>query len=327
MRNRKKYFFFSVLLLLLSIISGELFARYYFGLGHPPLFVKHPTIEYLHKKNQDLYRFHNHIIVNQYGMRTIPFERQKTKGEVRLMVFGDSVINGGGLTDHSDLATSLIQENIIKAGHQKAIVGNISAGSWGPGNWLAYTKEYGFFDADIVVLVLSSHDYADSPDFHPLNKYTHPTKSPVSALYEGLDKYLPRYLPQFGINQHTTETDHPSDVINEASAQQALEDLNSFLKLAKRNSKAVLVFQHVEKLEIEKDTKNIGFQHIREACNQLNIRPISLEPYFRKSIQHGNNPFRDNIHPNKAGQRLIAEAIIANLPPNLRQATPLSLNH
>lgn len=299
---------------MVAAITGEIFARYYLGIGDPPLSVKHPTIEYMYKQNQDVYRFGNHIIVNQYGMRTVPFAQQKENGAFRIMVFGDSVINGGNLTDHSDLTTSLIQESLANAGHKHPIVGNISAGSWGPGNWLAYAKEYGFFDSDIVVLVISSHDYADNPTFQPLNRNTHPTEKPVSALLEGIERYLPRYFPQFGINKNTGETDHPSEEVNERGAQRGIDDLKSFLELAKQQSKTVLVLQHLEKSEIDKHAPIVGYQRIMVACKQLNISPISLEPYFRRSIERGTNPYRDNVHPNKVGQQLIAEAIIANLP-------------
>jgi lysophospholipase L1-like esterase len=297
-----------------AIITGEMFARYYLGLGNPPLSVTHPTIEYMYKPNQDVYMFGNHFIINQYGMRTVPFAKNKENGEFRIMVFGDSVINGDNQTDHYDLATSLIQESLTNAGYKNPIVGNISAGSWGPGNWLAYAKEYGFFDAGIVVLVISSHDYADNPTFQPLNRNTHPIEKPVSALLEGIERYLPRYLPQLGINKSASETGHPSEEVNEGGAQKGIEDLKNFLELARQQSQAVLVLQHFEKSEIDKHAANDGYQRIKVACEQLGIFPISLEPYFRRSIESGANPYRDNIHPNKVGQQLIAEAIMSNMP-------------
>lgn len=64
------------------------------------------------------------------------------------MMFGDSVLNGRNLTDHQSLATTILRTTWKEEFSSDFIVGNISAGSWGPGNWLAYAKEYGFFDAD-----------------------------------------------------------------------------------------------------------------------------------------------------------------------------------
>ena len=295
-------------------IIGEMLSRHVLGLGTPPLFVPHPQIEYMLKPNQDLYRFGNHIIVNQYGMRTEPFSASKQPGEFRLMVFGDSVLNGGNQTDHADLATSVEKYRLISAGYNNVIVGNISAGSWGPGNWLAYAKEYGFFDADIIALLISSHDYADNPTFLPLDWITHPTVRPVSALLEGVERYLPRYLAHADARNNATETDRFPAEGNEREVQKGLEDLRTFLLLAKDKSSTVLVFQHLEKSEIENSTPHPGYQRIKTVCEQLGIVPISLEPYFRRSIDSGADPYRDNIHPNEAGQLLIAEAIMANLP-------------
>ena len=315
MKIKVKYVAWVIFSVIFAIASGEIFARYYLGLGTPPLSVSHPTIEYMYKPNQDIYRFGNHFIINQYGMRSAAFAKKRNANELRIMVFGDSVVNGGVLTDQSELATSILKNKLTAIADKNAIVANISAGSWGPGNWLAYAKEYGFFDADIVVLVLSSHDYADNPTFEPLNPNTHPSKAPISALFEGIEKYLPRYLSLKSKNQSvTTEVDQFATTENRKETKKGLNDLRNFLKLAQNNSTTVLVFQHYEKLEIDRDRINLGNQHIKMICKQLGIVPISLEPYFRKSIAEGVNPYRDNIHPNKVGQRLIAEAMLAKIP-------------
>ncbi len=295
------------------VIGGEILARHCLGLGTPPLYIRHPTIEYMFKPNQDVHRFGNHIIINQYGMRSEPFERHKADDEFRIMVFGDSVINGGNQTDHTALATTILQERlrVRERAKGKVIVGNISAGSWGPGNWLAYAKEWGFFDADIIVLVLSSHDYADNPDFKPLDENTHPTKPPASALAEGITRYLPRYLPRFETEKETKGSDNSPA---KREVIKALDDLREFLRLAKKNTSDVLIFQHWEKRELTEGTLGQGGLYIRGACESMGISPISLEPYFRRSMENGNDPYRDNIHPNPIGQKLIADAILENMP-------------
>jgi hypothetical protein len=316
------YFVWIISGIVFLILIGEILARYYLGLGTPPLSISHPKIEYMFKPNQDVYRFSNHFITNQYGMRSEFFNKNKSGNELRIMVFGDSVVNGGNLTDHANLATTILKDKLSKILDKKIVIGNISAGSWGPGNWLAYAKEYGFFDADIIVLVISSHDYADNPTFAPLDKNTHPTEQPVLALVEGIERYLPRYLPQI-LSDNTslaesksvsvTETDQ---LINkEKEVKKGLNDLKNFLELAKNNSSAVLVFQHHERSEIINNHPQEGNRLINQTCQQLGIIPISLELYFRRSIENGINPYRDNdeIHPNEIGQFLIAEAILAKI--------------
>lgn len=317
MRVGRKRLIWATVSVLAILLSAELFARYYLGLGTPPLTVSHPRIEYMYKPDQDVYRFGNHFIINQYGMRTASsLAGKKADGEFRVMVFGDSVLCGGNLTDHAVLATTILQARLNQQGDYKNVtVGNISAGSWGPGNWLAYANEFGFFEADSVVLIISSHDYNDNPTFQSLNENTHPTETPISALLEGITRYVPHYLPQLGMDDNsTTEADRFAAEVNEVEVQKGLDDLRRFLELAGDNSTNVLVLQHWEKAEIAIGSANPGNQRIKVICAQVGISPISLEPYFMRSIQAGVTPYRDNIHPNEVGQRLIAEAILENLP-------------
>jgi hypothetical protein len=288
----------------------------------PPLSVTHPTIEYMYAPNQDVYRFGNHFITNQYGMRSTPFSSNKNAEEFRVMVFGDSVVNGGALTDHSQLATTIVQNKLDPTitKNKKTIVGNISAGSWGPGNWLAYARKYGFFGSDTIVLVISSHDYNDNPTFEPLNPTTHPTIRPISALVEGLTIYLPRYFPQTTTSDNiappkrSNEPTQPdSETADEREVLKGLQDLRDFLEIAKKSSKRVLVFQHWEKPELIRGFAKPGNKRIQEVCQSMGIEPVSLAPYFRSSLERGEDPYRDFIHPNQIGQQLIAKAILAKL--------------
>lgn len=298
---------------ILTTAAAELFARYYLGLGTPPLSVEDPQIEYMFKPDQDVYRFGNHFVINHYGMRSNSFPPLRKGDELRIMVFGDSVLNGGNLTDQADLATTVLQKKLTERTARKVVTGNISAGSWGPGNCLAYANKYGFFDADIVVLVISSHDYADNPTFQPLNPNTHPTERPFSALSEGITRYLPRYLPHFASSKNIYETDHFAEPATEEVAK-GLEDLKKFLILSQNSAKFVLVFQHWTRDETKKGVANPGNARIRNLCESIKISPIQLESYFKESIEIGKNPYRDNIHPNQLGQKLIAKAILENLP-------------
>ena len=155
---------------LLLVIAGlELFCRFHLGLGDPPLSRADPEIEYLFIGPRTYHRFGNTITFNAYSMRTHTFDaRRKNPEEIRVMVCGDSVINGGSQTDQSQLMTTRLENHLQSELHHPAVVMNVSAGSWGPPNYLAYVKRYGFFEADALVIVVSSHDFADSPTFEPV---------------------------------------------------------------------------------------------------------------------------------------------------------------
>lgn len=154
----------------------------------PPLSVAHERIDYMFAPNQDVDRFGNRLLYNEYGMRNRPVT---VWGDARrVLVFGDSVLNGGNLTDHESLATTAAMRQT-----EGIVFANISAGSWGPDNILGWIETFDLLGAETAILVLSSHDAADAPTSEPLNTATHPTTRPVSALWEGITRYLPRYLP------------------------------------------------------------------------------------------------------------------------------------
>lgn len=300
------------LVLAFLLVIAELFARFYLGLGTPPIFIIHPTIEYMLKPDQDVNRFGNHILVNQYGMRSENFVPKKSNvNETRVLIFGDSVVNGGSLTDHNALATTILQARWQEKSGQPVIVANISAGSWGPGNWLAYAKEYGFFGANMVVLVASSHDAYDAPTFEPLNPGTHPEQPPESALIEGVKRYLPRYLPTWLTEKNEPKAEIAAQPQNKAS----LDDLQKFVGLARQNVGKVIVFLHPTKLEAETGTMEGGYREITALLKSENVPFISMQPIFHKEIAR-QDLYRENdkIHPNLIGQKLIAETIENNIP-------------
>lgn len=305
MRVRRGVALLAVVGILLAV---EAFARLVLGLGNPPLSVAHPTIEYMFRPDQDVERFGHRVLINHYGMRSDPFPAHKADNEIRVMAFGDSVPNGGNLTNQEDLATTLLQQRLKQRLHQTVIVGNISAGSWGPGNWLAYAETYGFFHADAVILVISSHDAADNPTFAPLDPHTHPQRKPVSALLEGITRYLPRYLPR--LTQRPSAVAAPvGDVVDSAAMQRGLADLRKFLQLALAQTPNVSVFQHAERGEIETGQFKPGHAEIARLGAELGVPVIQLAPAFRSAMSRGEEPYRDNIHPNELGQRLMEEVL------------------
>ena len=268
--------------------GGEIFARSYLGLGTPPLSIAHPTIEYMFAPNQDLMRFGNHQFFNEYGMRSPPLANVTQPR--RVLVLGDSVLNGGNLTDQARLATTLASDDQV-------FFGNASAGSWGPANMAAWLAQYGTIGADTVILVLSSHDLRDVPTFQPLDPSTHPTVAPLSALSEGATRYLPRYLPF--LRAKAEEQDNAGD--NLETGRAALENLLD--ALAGKGEKACLVLHSTQ----EELAGNPDPGHA-EIMSRVSARDIPIVD-LAGSAGRAENAFRDNIHLNDFGQELLAEAL------------------
>lgn len=285
---------FIILGLAVSVVAGaEVGARYFLGLGTPPLSVAHPTIEYMFAPDQNLYRFGNHQVYNEYGMRSGLMD-QVTQPR-RVLVFGDSVLNGGTLSDHSNLATTLATDAGI-------FYGNVSAGSWGPQNMVAWIDEYGLLDASALVILISSHDLYDVPGFAPLDPQTHPIERPFSALTEGIARYVPRYLPRFLASAAPKMS--PPDLTDRVSAAGSVAD---FIDRAEDAGVKLCAIQHKERDEIG----------IAPTSNSQNIhaifdaRGVPVLDFGVALSAASENPFRDDIHINDYGQELLAEALRA----------------
>lgn len=302
-----------LLAVLCICVAAELFARLYLGLGDPALVQTHPTIEYYFKPDQRVHPFGNLFKTNRYGMRSDDFPPQKTRaGELRVFVVGDSVVNGGNLTDHSRLATTLLQERLTSALRRPVVTGNVSAGSWGPPNQLAYIKQFGFLDADVVILVLSSSDATDAPTFEPLNPATHPTQAPWSAAWEGMTRYLPRYL-RFGTAAELPPPPVERNTVNLQDLQACLAAERDFFGLARSAGVTAILLQHWEASELRAGQAEFGHDEIRQVAAEAGVPTWQDAEILRKYIGQGLNPYRDNIHLNDNGQRAYADFLFEML--------------
>jgi lysophospholipase L1-like esterase len=296
------------------LVSVELLSRFVLGLGTPPLYVADPQIEYMLKPDQDVRRFGNHVLVNHWGMRSPDFPLRKTNpDEIRILVMGDSVINGGSEIDQALLSTSLLQERLQASLGRPVVIGNASAGSWGPGNWLAYVQRYGFFDADFVLLLVNSGDYADNPTYEPLDA-NHPDTQPLFALQEAVFRYLPRYLPTF-----TKATASQVTTVSPAEVARGRSDLGQFLALAKAGGGKVMVFHHPDRPEFLANKYLTGHAEMRVLSQELDIPFIDLYPAYAKQDA---NLYRDGIHHNVQGQKVLADALYDAVLPRLAPPAP-----
>jgi lysophospholipase L1-like esterase len=304
--------------LLLLVVMAELAARYFLGLGTPPLFLAHPTIEYLQRPDQDIHRFGNHFFVNHWGMRSDPFPaRKQHPNEFRVMVFGDSVVNGGAPTAHEQLATTLLQPELAAALGRPVVVGNISTGSWGPGNWLAYARAYGLFEADVVLLLLSSHDAFDNPGYGPLDLRQYPVHGPVFALEEGINRYLPRFVPaplQFWRPPAPPAPPEPTAEELAALFQQARSDLIDFIQRVRESGARLHVLLHPTRKEAEAGETSeanwdAGRRELKTLFAEQGVPLLDLQPVMHRALLEGQQPYRDAIHLNAAGQGLLVQPL------------------
>jgi hypothetical protein len=290
------------------LLAGEYIARYRLGLGTPPLCLADPLTEYRLRPDQNLKRFGNRIQLNATSMRSAPLLAQRPAGLRRVLVFGDSVVWGGAVLDQDLIATERLRQKGIRE------VGNVAAPSWGPGNWLGYTRRFGFQQATDVVLVISSHDAGDNPSSDPFRGTPNqPLAPPASALAEGVERYLlPRLRIRLASPQpRPDQCAPPAEPTSRADlrVQRRLADLRAFLTLSRASGARVVAVQFADREEARTGMLQPGNLWIGELLQQEGVPSLQAGPVFR-SCAPIDRLYTDGIHPyTDAGQACLARAI------------------
>lgn len=298
--HRRRFWILLALGLLVLTFGLELGLRTLAGLGDPPELQTDRDLQYLFVPSRSYERFGNHIEYNEWSMRSGPMpQRKRVKSELRILVLGDSVINGGALTDQSELATELLASELNTALQRPVAVGNISAGSWGPENLLAYVERYGTFEADVALVVVSSHDSFDMIDGPRV--LPRPRSGPLRGLRELLFDYAPRYLALFRASPEA-----PPKPPTEQQRRVAMSAFSQLIFRLAQEVASVAVVLHHEREELNAP----GLELLRETAREHRVGVIDLGPRFAQAVARGSAPYRDKIHPNALGQQLLADALI-----------------
>jgi lysophospholipase L1-like esterase len=302
-----------------TLIAAEVFARFALGLGDPPLFQKDDAIEYVLKPGT--YRRFGHTIhINRWSQRSPEIEAKKSDpNEFRVLVIGDSVVNGGALLDDTEIATTLLERALTTQLNRPVRVLNISAGSWGPANQLAYLEKVGTFDADAAVIVWSSHDASDVPRFDGLRD-DQPEQRPMLAVGELITRYaLPR------LRRSPTATPAPS----ENAFDQAMQSAIDLIAFARSRNLPIAIVLHETRGEIEgkSDTDHSldrGRRLLKDMVTATAIPLSYTRTHFAPALAKGDTVFQDDIHPAAQGQKLLAQCLEQAMRPLLESQTPKS---
>lgn len=297
-------------------VAAELYCRFWLRMGNPPLHMSHAQIGHLFKPSQDVCRFGQRIQFNAYSMRSDDFPKEKaTSNELRILFIGDSVINGGSLTDQSQLATELIQQQLKSDLDRPIVVGNASAGGWNPTNQLAYVKAFGLFDADLVVLVLSGRYMPKDPTSRPKigEDSRFPDHSPILALQELAFRYLPGYLLRN--KPSVSKWPDPRKLTYEEFKKMYRKPIQTYdaalqllVSTIRRNDKSLLVAIHPSAREA-RGAREHGYGYLLTLLLGMEIQPIHLSKAYVDALDQGSNIYRDWIHLTAMGQQVLANAL------------------
>lgn len=307
------------LIILLAILGvAELTLRFGFGFCNAPLYIEDPDFEYVFAPNQYRFRFRNVVRTNELSMRS---ESLNPSDTTVILLVGDSVINGGNPTDHDDLASTILEKQFTEYYKQPVRVLNVSAGSWGPDNAFAFLKKKGFFDADMICLVTSSHDAYDNMSHHKVvgDNPNYPDKQYKMALYEFWHRYIYTLFVYHYVEVPLKEflgpatQKAPNDVIHKFGTT-----FNAGFQHLADTTKAMgipfLMYLHPELPEIAQNRYDTQGEEILAFAHKNHI-PVIEELKLHPSKDLFRSPEFDTIHYNAKGQAFMAK----HLYPILKQ--------
>jgi hypothetical protein len=285
--------------LLLGLV--ELGLRWLFGFGNPLIYQADPDIGYLLTPNQSTRRFGHQIEINQYCMRSAAIAPTRSSGTLRILMIGDSIVNGAWWTDQNATLSALLQQRLQQSitGFDRIEVLNASANSWAPRNELAYLQRFGTFDAQVIVQIINTDDlFGIEPNSLVVGRdRNYPDRKPVSAISE----VLSRQLKQPPIPELEQLWQAEGDRVG-----QNLEAIQQIQAIALQNQAELLLAITPLKRELTslRDYEAKARQRLQALTQQQQIAWIDFLPLF----QLHPNPsalYRDTIHLSASGNEQV----------------------
>jgi hypothetical protein len=291
----KKKIVVVIVSLLFLVSASEIYLRYYWGFCDDVLYSESDKFEYIAQPNQDRFRLRKHIRYNEYSMRS---NELKSGDKVRILGLGDSVINGGTGTDQDSLATSLIEKTLTETYGDGYRCLNIGSNSWGPDNCYAYLQEYGDFDAKLIFLIVSSHDAYDNMTFQKVvgKHLYYPSSQYKFAVSELFGRYLYPHL--------FMKTGWQDNFIKGDTFNSGFSLLHEY---AREKGIPFFIYLHPDKNELLSGKYDVQGYEIIDFCLKNSIPLLKGMEYEKESS------FRDVIHINDEGQRILASALLPEI--------------
>lgn len=281
-----------LIVLFAVLIAGEIAGRY-MGLNKLSLYQADETFEYIPQPNQNTLVYRHKYMTNKFSMRSLPIQKDDS---CIVLVVGDSIIYGGNSIDQDSLATSRLEKILSQKLKHPVRVLNISAQSWGPDNGAAYIRKFGLFNADLVVLVYSSHDAHDNMSFDTkIGVAPYYTENSTFALQRLIEKSWPMIVNKIKGSNDTKVVKRQDNIFNTG--------FKFFADTTKAKQIPLELYLHSETEEIARKKYQRGAYEIIEFCERNGI-PVT------KGINNETaDLYDDQIHFNNSGQRFLSDEL------------------
>ena len=283
------------------------------GFGNPALLQADANAGYIFAPNQLVYRFGNRLEYNQFSQRSEQIDSAKPEGTLRILMIGDSVLNGNNTTDQQETIPELFEARLLGIKKQVEVL-NASAGSWGIGNQLGYIRKFGTFESDAVILQIGTHDLLQPPSSSAGvgNDPLMPNRKPLLAIQEVFQRHVMPKLSSIFVSNS------PAAGVPVSESQRFMENMQRFEQIvAVVRAKKIPLF-------------------VLYTCDRADLLPVPNQPKFKSEfvdrlkalkipvtdthaawstlpITRVESYFRDPVHPTAPAYESIADLVFQQL--------------
>ncbi|WP_293231573.1 SGNH/GDSL hydrolase family protein [Microcoleus sp. PH2017_05_CCC_O_A] len=283
------------------------------GFGNPALLQADAEVGYIFAPNQLVYRFGNRLQYNQFSQRSEQIDSAKPEGTIRILMTGDSVLNGNNSTDQAETITELLAARLLGIKKQVQVL-NASAGSWGIGNQLGYIRKFGTFESDAVILQIGTHDLLQpsSTSAGLKNNPLMPNRQPLLAIQEVFDRYvMPRFSSVFVPNS-------PVGGVPVPETQRFRENMQRFeqiVALVRESNIPLFVLYTCDRSDLLPVPNQPRFKsQFVDRLKALKIPLIDTHAAWSKLPKTTvESYFRDGVHPTAPAYESIADLLFQQL--------------
>lgn len=287
----------------------ELGLRWLIGFGNPPLYMSDEQIGYLLAPHQTVKRFGNRIAINAYSMRSPDIAPTRPEQTWRILLLGDSVVNGNWWTDQAAILSALLEQQpqLQQLGLTIEVL-NASANSWGPRNELAYVQRFGTFEAQAVLLLINTDDlFATAPTPVQVGRDPmYPNRKPplALALAEVYSRYVakPQPIPEL-------EAVRAEGGDRVGANLEAIQQLQALTQAA--NGQLLLAMTPLLRETGQpgpRDYELKARQRLQDLGQAQGIPYLDFLPLFNQT-EPAQSLYRDHIHLSPTGNQLVVQGL------------------
>lgn len=283
------------------------------GFGNPALMQSDREAGYIFAPNQIVYRFGNRIEYNQFSQRSEAIVANKPDDTLRILMTGDSVLNGNNTTDQNETISELLEARLVGI-KQRVEVLNASAGSWGIGNQLGYIRKFGTFGSDAAILQIGTHDLLQPTsgsgmvDNYPMML----NQKRLLAIHEAFEKHVLPLVSRFFVPNSETVVVSVSEEVKFKENMQKLEEIAALVRAKNIPLFVLYTPDRADLLPVPNQPKFKSELFARLKVWQIEVIDIH-EAWSKLQPRRVERYFRDGVHLTPQAYESIADLMFQDL--------------